>query len=253
MKLRISLISNDHVVLPKEFNIYIQALIYKFLDKLPSEWLHNNGFKVEKRQFKLFTFSSLLEKARFSTENATFIFPYIISFYITSPVSWILEQFAKNIVVKEKVNLGNNQLNVSSLEVFKNDKIAGDKIRINALTPIEVHSTLLKGDGKKKTYYYAPSESEYSELINNNLRKKWQAFNNQECPYNINIKPVNIKYCHERIRSFKGTIIKGWTGHYWLEGPPEFLQFALVAGLGSRNSMGFGFVDVVKNTFKKES
>lgn len=102
------------------------------------------------------------------------------------------------------------------------------KIRVNALTLIETHSTLLKGDGEKKTYYYYPSESEYSELINGNLRKKWMA------------------YYRERIRSFKGTVIKGRTGHFRLEGEPKFLQFALAAGLGSGNSVGFGFIEKVR-------
>lgn len=31
----------------------------------------------------------------------------------------------------------------------------------------------------------------------------------------------------------------------WIEGEPEFLEFALACGLGSRSSAGFGMVDVV--------
>ena len=145
----------------------------------------------------------------------------------------------------EKLMFGQNAMSISSVEIIKDDEITGNRIRINALTPIETHSTLSKGDGSKKTYYYSPSESEYSELINENLRKKWKAYYKDECPYNIKIEPVQIKYCRERIRSFKGTTIKGWTGHFWLEGKPEFLQFALATGLGSRNSGGFGFIEKV--------
>lgn len=201
MKLKISLISSNNIVLPKEFNFMVQSLIYRFLDRLPAEWLHNNGFKVEKRSFKLFVFSSFLEKARFSTIDNTFIFPHIISFYVTSPVSWIIEQFAKNIILNEKVKLGNNTMNVSSLEVFNDENVETNRIRINALTPIEVHSTLTKSDGKKKTYYYSPKESEFSDLINENLKKKWQACYRQECDYNVSISPVNMRYCRERITS----------------------------------------------------
>ncbi len=54
-----------------------------------------------------------------------------------------------------------------------------------------------------------------------------------------------MKYYREKIRIFKGTVTKGWTGHFWLEGEPEFLQFAMAAGLGSRNSGGFGFIEKV--------
>lgn len=245
MRLKISLISDKDVVLPKEFNYITQALIYNLIDRLPAKWLHDGGFKIEKRSFKLFTFSSILEKGKYQSSKELFIFPYEISFYLSSPVSWILEQVAKNTVFSEELMFGQNEMSISSVEIIKNDEITENKIRINALAPIETHSTLTKGDGSKKTYYYSPSESEYSELINENLRKKWGALNKKDCPHNIKIKPVKMEHCRERIRTFKGTVIKGWTGHFWLEGEPEFLHFALEAGLGSRNSGGFGFIERV--------
>ena len=252
MKLKISLISDKEVVLPKEFNYLTQALIYRLIDKLPAEWLHDKGFKAEKRSFKLFAFSSILEKGRFNTKDKIFIFPQEVSFYVSSPVGWILEQVARNTVLSEKIMFGENRMRISTMEVLADEKIMVNKIRVNALTPIETHSTLLKADGAKKTYYYSPAETEYGELINENLRKKWYAFYKEECPYTIKISPVKMEHCRERIRSFKGTVIKGWTGHFRLEGEPEFLQFALAAGLGSRNSVGFGFVEVVGKRGIKE-
>ena len=81
-------------------------------------------------------------------------------------------------------------MSISSVEIIKEEEITGNKIRINALTPIETHSTLLKSDGGKKTYYYSPSESEYSKLINENLRKKWAAYYREECPYNLKVQDI---------------------------------------------------------------
>ena len=69
MRLKISLLSDKAVTLPKEFNSITQALIYQLIDKLPAQWLHNGGFKFEKRSFKLFTFSSILEKGTYQTSN----------------------------------------------------------------------------------------------------------------------------------------------------------------------------------------
>jgi CRISPR-associated protein Cas6 len=245
MKLKISLISDNAVVLPKEFNYITQALIYNLIDRVPAKWLHDDGFKIEKRSFKLFTFSSIIEKGTYQSSKKIFTFPHTISFYVSSPVGWILEQVAKNTVFSEKLIFGQNKMSISFVEIIEDDEIIENRIRINALTPIETHSTLLKGDGSKKTYYYSPSESEYSELINENLRKKWKAYYKESCPYNIKTEPVQMRYCRERIRNFKGTVIKGWTGHFRLEGKPEFLQFALATGLGSRNSAGFGFIEKV--------
>jgi len=47
------------------------------------------------------------------------------------------------------------------------------------------------------------------------------------------------------IRKFKGTVVKGWHCVLGLEGPRDLLQLALDAGLGSKNSQGWGCVDLL--------
>lgn len=39
---------------------------------------------------------------------------------------------------------------------------------------------------------------------------------------------------------YKDTIIKGWVGAYFLAGDPDLLKLALTAGVGAKNSQGFG-------------
>lgn len=46
---------------------------------------------------------------------------------------------------------------------------------------------------------------------------------------------------------FKGTVIKGWTGLYELSLPEPLFQIAYDTGLGSKNSQGFGMVEVVRD------
>ena len=237
--------SYNKIELPTGFSSYLQSIVYNFLDRVSAEWLHEKGFKFEKRSFKLFTFSSLHEKPKYLKEIKQFLFPNEVSFTISTPVNWVIEQLVKNIVMSEKVMLGNNITFVISVETIEDKKITNNKIRVKTVNPIEVHSTLMKADGAKKTYYYSPVESEFQDLINKNLQKKWTAFYQKDCPYNINISPVNMDLCKENTRIFKNIIIKGWTGHFWIEGEPEFLNFGLMTGLGSRNSQGFGMIDLV--------
>ncbi len=245
MKLKITLLSDKKIELPTGFSSYIQAIIYNFLDRVSAQWLHEKGFKFEKRSFKLFTFSSFHEKPEYIRDKKKFVFPNEISFSISSPVNWLIKQVVQNIVISEKVKIGDNITTVSSVEIFEDDNITQNKIRIKTLNPVEVHSTLLKADGTKKTYYYSPAESEFQDLINKNLKKKWTAFYQEDCPYDLKISPVRLDLCKENIRTFKGIIIKGWTGHFWIEGDPAFLKFGLACGLGSRSSAGFGMVGVV--------
>ena len=249
MRLKIELASDKNVVLPVGFNSNIQALIYNFLDRVDAKWLHDEGYKFEKRSFKLFNFSYILERGRYIKNEKLFIFPHQISFYISSPVEWVLEQFAKNTIISDKVRLGNNLLSVHSINVIKPPSFDKNTVKIRAITPIEVHSTLNRGDGKKLTYYYTPYEKEFGELINVNLQRKWTALFKEECIYSISIKPLFSKSNNERIVYFgtglKKTIVKGWKGYFELKGEPEFLKFAYDTGLGSRGSQGFGMVELV--------
>ena len=249
MRIKITLTGREKVLLPAGFNEYIQALIYNHIDEDSARWLHNKGFCFEKRSFKLFVFSSILEKGIFNKSTKTFTFPKEINFYISSPVDWILEQIATNIIKSKVVTLGENELQTSSIAIVKRSEIKENSIRINAITPIETHSTFIKPDGKKITHYYTPFEKEFSELIDKNMKKKWTAFYKKDCPYSIKIKPLFKGNRNEKIVYFgtgeRKTLIKGWKGHFRLEGETAFLQFALDAGLGSRNSQGFGMIEVV--------
>ena len=131
---------------------------------------------------------------------------------------------------------------------MKPPDINSESIKTKAISPIEVHSTLSKGDGKKKTYYYTPFEKEFPELINLNIKKKWKAFHKEDCTFDLNIKPLFSGNKFERIQYFGAgefsTLVKAWAGFYRLEGQTEILKFAIDAGLGSRNSQGFGMVEV---------
>ena len=106
MRIKIDLISEKPIKLPTGYGSVIQGFVYNLIDKHNADWLHNTGFKYEKRQFRLFNFSEILEKAKYNPDLKTFVFNGQISFYISSPVDWILEQIAKNSVTKEKLMLG---------------------------------------------------------------------------------------------------------------------------------------------------
>ncbi len=252
MRILVYLISEKNITIRQSYNNILQGLIYQFLDKMDANWLHDNGFESGSRKFKLFTFSGIREKGKVNRRAKTFEFSNKISFYLSSPVDWIMTQFASNIIRARDLNFGGNTVSVESISVMKNQAIDNDSITIWALTPIEVHSTLIKPDGKKLTYYYNPFESDFGRLINDNLIKKWEAFYKKEAHGSISIKPLYSGSRNERIRYFvnngRKTVIKGWVGKYELSGNRALLEFSLDAGLGSRSSQGFGFIKLVNHS-----
>ena len=243
LRIKITLESRDKITLPVGFNEILQWFIYS---SIRDEWLHDIGFEFNKRSFKLFTFSSILQRGRYLKEKNLFVFPRRISFIVASPVDWILQKLASGSIQKDKINMWYNDVYLTEISVLKPNKVESNTILVRALTPIEVHSTFETQNGKK-THYYTPFESEFSSLINENARKKWKAFFKSEPPSDIKIEPKGFN--KEKIVRFgtdeRYVIVKGWTGNFKLQGEPDFLKFILDAGIGSRNPQGFGLVEVM--------
>ncbi len=244
MRIKINLESRNNVVLPAGFNEILQWFVYS---SIKDEWLHSVGFEFNKRSFKLFAFSSILQKGRYLREKSLFIFPRKISFLVASPVDWILEKLATGSIQKDNINMWHNNVYLTEISVLKPPNIKSDTVLVKALTPIEVHSTFETQNGKK-THHYTPFESEFSSLINENAKKKWSAFFKNEPLSDVKIEPKGFN--KEKIVRFgtknRYVIVKGWTGNFKLQGNPEFLKFILDAGIGSRNSQGFGLAEVVE-------
>ncbi|WP_241229995.1 CRISPR-associated endoribonuclease Cas6 [Thermosipho globiformans] len=141
--------------------------------------------------------------------------------------------------------LGENKIYLSSaMAVIKN--VSGNSVKVKALTPIEVHRTY-KENGRNKTRYFTPFESEFAELINLNIKNKLEALYKERLDKKIEIIPL---FDDERYKSVvyygfgeKRFVIEGWKGSYLLKGDKEILSFVYDTGLGSKNSQGFGFVE----------
>ena len=250
MRIKIQLRSNKSIYLPVNYNHHIQGFIYNYMGE-EAGWLHDEGYKYENRNFKLFCFSAILQKARYIKNKGMFKFPKKISFIVTSPKQWILQDFSSKLISKEEVSLWHNRLSIEAISVFKEDEFDLESIKVKAISPIEVHSTFPSQLGKQKTYYYSPFEDEFSTLINQNMKKKWFANYNTECDYDIGIKPLFKDRDKETIINYgpddEQFVVKGWKGKYRLSGDPKILQFALDAGLGSKNSQGFGCIERINS------
>jgi len=98
----------------------------------------------------------------------------------------------------------------------------------------------------KKTYYYNPSEKEFPMLIKENIIKKYKAFyRKMPSSEEFFIEPIKLDNRNEKIVIYKGFVIKGWMGKFKLKGEPELLKLAYNAGLGAKNSQGFGMFEII--------
>jgi len=237
------------IALPVHYNHLVQGMIYRSLDRALRQWLHQEGFTYQKRKFKLFTFSRLMARKRSydrKTRQITLYGP--ISLKVGSTEVQILESLAVYLVKNREVRLNGTPCDFHAIEVEMPVEANGP-VLVKTLSPITVYRTLYTADGRKKTYYYSPYEDEFEELLLDNLRRKAMAYaerTGEKIPplQGGAIKPIKVG--KEVIIKFKGTVIKGWTGIFEVNLPEPYFQLAYHAGLGSKNSQGFGMVEVVK-------
>nr|WP_290665567.1 CRISPR-associated endoribonuclease Cas6 [Ardenticatena sp.] len=232
------------LIVPLHYNRIVQGFIYNHLDEQLATFLHEEGWRDGKRRLPLFVFSRLF--GAFVRRKGYLHFRDQVRLYVASPATEMLSSFVSGLVRAGEVHLDGRNLFVHSVEVLQEQPLSRP-LRLEALSPITVYSTLKTPDGRTKTYYYAPQEVEFGQQVLMNLQRKIRAWTGEATsPEGATFRPVKVSNRNLVVARYKGTLIKGWTGIYELDAPEPYLRMALDAGLGAKNSQGFGFVTVWK-------
>ncbi|WP_200804891.1 CRISPR-associated endoribonuclease Cas6 [Anaerosalibacter sp. Marseille-P3206] len=234
--------NDKKLVLPIQYNHLVQAMIYDVLNEELASFLHQEGFKNEKRVFKMFTFSRLIGDYFLDRKQGKIIFNGPVKLTISSVFNEFSNSIGNGLLSKKTVRLANNQLEVKEISVVK-ENIVENEIKIETLSPIVVYSTLYRKDGKKFTYYFNPQENDFSELISQNLKNKYKAFYLKDVLEEVILTPIG--YTKLSVVKYKGFIIKGYTGRFVMKGPIPLLQMGVDTGLGSKSSQGFGCIKII--------
>ncbi len=245
MRMRITLRSPEggRAVVPVSYNHLVQAAIYNSLSESLSSFLHDRGFPYGKRRFKMFTFSRLLGRFALDRGAGRLVYEGDVTLYVSSPVERLVEELAGTILRRGYLVIG-NRLDVVGVS-FPPTPPIGSEVEVRTLSPVTVYSTLYTPDGRRKTYYYSPYEREFSKLASSNAKKKHYVLTGRSIKSDIEVEPLKVR---EVFVSYKGTIVRGWTGSFVLRGPKSLILTVYEAGLGAKNSQGFGMLEVVQRT-----
>lgn len=246
MRANINLRLNKSLELPIQYNHILHAVLLKWInDNEYQKFIHDTGYEYNNRRYKLYTFSKLQGKFKLNKVKKTITYFDRATLAISCVDDKFLKYVLNNILLQKNINIYNNNIEIENIEV-SNKKIENNKISVYTKSPITVYSTF-KTNGKNKTYYYNPFESEFSDLIKQNLIKKYAAFYGTEPKSKeFSIELLNIKKPKQSIVLYKNTVIKGWNGEFLLKGSLELLNMAYNSGLGSKNSQGFGYIELKK-------
>lgn len=245
MRLQIEFVPADdgeNIVVPLHYNKAVQELIYAMIrPQLPQ--VHDEGYSTGGREMRLFVFSRLLGRVT-TIKNGCIAFRPPVALKVASPHDSFIEALAQGLVHTPVTDLAGVRLLFHGLSVQPPPKFPSSGARFLAISPVTVYSTLFTPEGKKKTYYYHPTEAEFASQIKRNLGRKAALLGlDPGVVDDIALKSVRVQSSDQKVLYFKDTVVKGWLGQYVLEGNPTMLQVALDCGIGAKNSQGFGMLE----------
>ncbi|MFD3157033.1 CRISPR-associated endoribonuclease Cas6 [Haloimpatiens sp. FM7330] len=246
MRVKIDLKLQEPIQLPIQYNHILQALILKMLGNEEYQtFLHDEGYGFKKRNYKLYTFSRLQGKFKILKDINKIMFFDRASLLISSYDEKFFKLVVNNSIHKDSLQILGKDIEINNIEAsFFNVK--DNELKVYTKSPITVYSTF-KIDEKNKTYYYSPYEKEFSEMIRKNLINKYIAFHGKEPEdTDFSIEISKRRKPKESVIVYKGIVIKAWNGEFILKGSTELLNLAYKAGIGSKNSQGFGCLELAK-------
>ncbi|MFD2671136.1 CRISPR-associated endoribonuclease Cas6 [Marinicrinis sediminis] len=237
--------SESPLKLPLAYQQILQGFCYHVLqDRAFAQFLHDLGYPVGKRNFKLFTFSRLTGQYRIDKKHKQIVFEDSFSWQISSIVPAFIQEFGRSLLTADSLHFHGQEVFVDEVR-YEDIGESTSPARIRMISPVTVHSTFESASGKKTTQFYDPDDPAFSHLIHENLRKKYLAFYQREMEGDFGIESVNVHPRDKVVTRFKQFMITAWNGVYQLNGTPENIRFAQCVGIGSRNSQGFGMFETL--------
>ena len=237
--------------MPINYQYPLQAAIYHTLaqsDLEFSTWLHENGYQLEGKRFKLFTFSNLIvpqfgiDKQR----ERLIVTSDIVTLYISFLPERSTQQFIQGLFQQQTIQvadyLSGVQFVVREIQVIAPLDYHPD-MTFKTLSPVCI--SLRNEQGHMD--YLAPSDPRYELGILTGLLARYDAIHGR--PFS------GTPYCHLQllneprsslIRIKAGTPnetrVRGYRFHFKIDLPKELMQIAYESGLGEKGSMGFGMI-----------
>lgn len=251
MRVRIALTPEKGTIkLPYNYGYFLSSIVYSFLkesDSRFSKFLHHEGYYNEGKTFKLFTFSPLLALQRMALRQGI-VLGGKIEWLVSSPKEKFLFHLTDGILEVGYLIIKHQKLLAEQIEVMEPPVFSGN-MSFRALSPIVVSTGEKLEDGTFHKKFLSPSEPEFYEILERNLRRKYKTcYGNDASEEKVLFEP-NREFIAQRRRiskliEYKGIKIRGWMFPFRAKGNPELIKIGYEAGFGEGNSAGFGMVEV---------
>jgi CRISPR-associated endoribonuclease Cas6 len=248
MRILLSLSPTKKFVYDLNYYHKTQGFIYNLLKDTPFSILH------DKKGYKFFCFSNIFPIGDFEAESERHML-------ISSPSNHFIRVLAEKLTTDKHIHIGEMEFKISHIKILKL-KLNSKNCRLISATPIIIRIpeknyekySIPKEYRKRRFVYWRPQYSfeAFVKQLEENLIKKYEEFYK---------KSIEIDRIFEMFRFLKGPIVShviingkeqkfiGSIWEFWFsylnEKQKKILEFGIDAGFGERNSLGFGFINII--------
>jgi CRISPR-associated endoribonuclease Cas6 len=238
-------------LLPISYQYELSACIYKIIAKsndLYASWLHNNGFTNFNKRFKMFTFSNLYPQCK-AIGDRMCILNDTMYLYLSFLPEKSTEEFVKGIFIDNQLTLGDSKSKVQ-FQIVNIEALTTPSLHIcefNTLSPVSVSTKRENGSIE----YVSPEREGYDRMLINNLKEKYLAFHgkpfvgDESFEFNL-LSPAKSRLITIKANTSAMTKVKGYQYRFKLKADDKLMHIMYEAGIGEKNSTGFGMVDILK-------
>ena len=236
LRIKITMQKKDFT-LPIAYKHAIQGTIYHMFPKTKEgEFFHDEGYRIENKVFKMFTFSDL--KGKYSIVDRKIIFDEYTTLYIASLneefIRYIYDYLCRNSILF----INHQEVKVVSIDIEDLQPFSGiQKKTIITLSPVTAYKT-----ENRYTTYYKPSDDEFENLVLENIKKKAEAYGYPLETLHFHV--INVDYEKKQLIKFKNTLYEAYRIRMSVEADYDTLSIIYNTGLSSKGSCGFGMIEV---------
>lgn len=252
LRLRIRFGIEPGSLLDFNYQWHLTAMVYQVLSLTAPDFtkrLHDAGYPhLAGPDFKFFTFSTLWAgkgKTKVQKGMLKFLTDSLLWRFDT-PVPVVATLMAEGLLAKGNVRVGPLVMSVEEVLDEPPPDFSSGTACFTCISPL-VASLADETLGHR---YLSPGESRFWQVVAENLRKKWQTLHGQPATGHVEFCPDHHYLASRntgKLITLKGNnVIKGHLVPFKLTAPPQMIHLGYSAGFGSRNSLGFGMVEVRK-------
>lgn len=242
----INFIANEDSVISYNYQYQLMQDSYKLMTMIDADKtkiIHNEGFKIENKTYKLFNFHVYFEGANYTKEGIEIKKGSTVKFTI-SGANKVLNLLFKGILKAGVIQIDNCKL---MLRFVDDDK----KFRFNKIMLYKVRNPVVESiynPEMKKAEFINPCDMRYYDALGKNLLRKYEAVHGKKYEGELFFEIEDFcKIKQKFIKDInKDGFVIGYTNfEIYIQADTDMQKIAYNCGLGQNNSLGMGHLSYI--------